>query len=120
PSPLFQDRLYLNDGHANFTPATRALLPAETESGSVVCAADFDRDGDLDLMVGGRLVPQRPGAPPRSLLLMRGRDRYHDANERAAPGLAHAGCVTGAIWSDADGDGWLDLLVTTEDGPVRL
>jgi hypothetical protein len=28
--------------------------------------------------------------------------------------------VTSALWSDADGDGWLDLLITYEWGPVRL
>ena len=28
--------------------------------------------------------------------------------------------VTGALWSDVNGDGWLDLLVTHEWGPVRL
>ena len=28
--------------------------------------------------------------------------------------------VTGALWSDANGDGWLDLLVTVEWGPVKF
>jgi hypothetical protein len=37
-----------------------------------------------------------------------------------APGLRQAGLVTSALWSDADGDGWLDLLVTCEWGPVRF
>ena len=28
--------------------------------------------------------------------------------------------VTSAIWSDADSDGWIDLLVTCEWGPIQL
>jgi hypothetical protein len=28
--------------------------------------------------------------------------------------------VTSAIWSDVNGDGWIDLLVTTEWGPVKV
>ena len=36
------------------------------------------------------------------------------------PGLEKVGLVTGAIWSDADGDGWADLLIPTEWGPVKL
>ena len=35
-------------------------------------------------------------------------------------GLGNAGLVTAAIWSDANGDGWADLLVATEWGPVKL
>lgn len=37
-----------------------------------------------------------------------------------APGLREAGLVTGALWSDANGDGWVDLLVTCEWGAVKL
>lgn len=35
------------------------------------------------------------------------------------PAFAGLGMVTGALWSDADGDGWLDLLLTYDWGPVR-
>ena len=35
-------------------------------------------------------------------------------------GLQLAGLVTGALWSDVDANGWVDLLVCTEWGPVKL
>ena len=40
--------------------------------------------------------------------------------EEIAPELAAAGLVTSALFSDADDDGRIDLLVTTEWGPVRF
>jgi enediyne biosynthesis protein E4 len=114
-SPLLRDRLYLNDGKGNFSKAPVELLPDLRESGSVACAADYDRDGDLDLFVGGRIVPGRfPESPPSRLL-------RNDQGKFTEVGAARfSGMATSALWSDVDDDGWIDLLVTHEWGPVRL
>ncbi len=117
---VLQDRLYLNDGRGGFSKSANAL-PAETESGSCVAAADFDRDGDLDLFVGGRQVPGQYPLPGRSLLLKNdGKGRFTEAADTAAPGLSKAGMVTAAAWTDADNDGWLDLALAVEWGSLRL
>ena len=52
----YQDRLYLNNGQGQFVRAPQSL-PVLTESGSCVRPFDFDQDGDLDLLVGGRHLP---------------------------------------------------------------
>ncbi len=51
--PLFQDRLYLNDGKGNLAK-TAAALPEMHQSKSCVSTADFNGDGRPDLFVGGR------------------------------------------------------------------
>jgi hypothetical protein len=125
---VFQDRLYLNKtstaGPLSFIKAPAESLPDTGHAGSVACAADFDRDGDVDLFVGGRNVPGRYPQKPRSILLRNDstpeRLSFVDATDGIAPGLASAGLVTGAVWSDVDVDGFLDLLVVSEWGPVKL
>ena len=114
------DRLYLNDGQGNFREASNEVLPKNSESGSCVISGDFDRDGDLDLFVGGRYIPRNYPHPPISRLLRNDDGRFHDVTDDLAPGLRKVGLVTSALWSDADNDGWLDLFVTREWGPVTL
>ncbi len=112
-----QDRLYLNDGHGKFTRAPEGALPMERDSGGPVVAADFDRDGDLDLYVGGRCVPGAYPTAAKSHLLRNDGGKFIDITP---PALAQTGMVTGALWSDADGDGWSDLLLTHEWGAIEV
>lgn len=113
----FEDRLYLNDGKGMLTRAASNVLPSQSESSGVVTACDFDRDGDLDLFVGGRLIPGQYPLAPRSRLLLNQGGTFQ---EITPPGLRSAGMVTSALWSDTDGDSWTDLLLTYEWGPIRL
>jgi hypothetical protein len=114
------DHLYLNNGQGSFQLAKEQALPVLGDAGSGAAAADFDRDGDLDLFVGSRMIPGEYPLSPTSRLLRNDGGTFVEATDAAAPGLAKCGMVTSALWSDADGDGWTDLLVTTEYGPVRF
>jgi hypothetical protein len=119
-APGLRDRLYVNDGRGNFRK-TEGHLPAESASGSRVAAADFDNDGDVDLFVGGRVVPWRYGIDPTSVLLKNdGRGRFTNVTELTAPGLANVGMVTDAVWQDVDGDRRLDLVVVGEWMPITI
>ena len=117
---LLTDRLYLNDGTGAFSAAASDAIPELRDSGSVVAACDFDVDGDLDLFVGGRIVPGSYPLPARSRVLRNEGGRFSDATDEVAPGLGEVGLVVGALWTDATGDGKSDLMVTSEWGPVRL
>ena len=115
-----QDRLYLNHGRGAFRKAVDNI-PSESNSGSRVAAADYDQDGDIDLFVGGRLVPWKYGLDPRSMLLRNdGRGRFTDVTDAVAPGLAEIGMVTDALWYDVGSDGRLDLVVVGEWMPIVI
>lgn len=119
-APALQDRLYLNDGRGNFRKS-EGSLPAETFSGSRVAAADFDGDGDMDLFVGGRVIPGRYGLDPTSMLLKNdGRGHFTDVTNQAAPGLAQVGMVTDAVWTDVTGDARPDLVVVGDWMPIII
>jgi hypothetical protein len=117
--PALRDRIYRNDGEGQFT-RDDGVLPDVRESSGHACAADFDRDGDLDLFVAGRLVPGMfPDAPPSRLYRNDG-GRFVDATAELAPSLLAAGMVTSALFTDVDDDGWPDLLVAAHWQPIRL
>ena len=117
---ILQDRLYINDGYGNFARATYGLIPKINVSGGIVTAADINRDGSVELFIGGRVIPGRYPESPRSYILQNTGRKFIDATEKIAPEIKKAGMVTSAIFSDVDNDNWPDLLVTYEWGPVRF
>ena len=125
-SPLLQDRLYLNGGGGRFSKAPPDALPAEYASGSCVAAADYDRDGDPDLFVGGRSVPGAYPLPSPGGILRNdsdtrtGKIKFTVATPVVNPALRDAGIVTRALWTDFNGDEWPDLLLVGEWMPVLL
>jgi hypothetical protein len=81
--------------------------------------ADYDGDGELDLFVGGRVKAGRyPEAA--SSRLYHGRAGKLVLDEANTARLREVGLVSGAVWSDLDGDGWPDLILACEWGPLRV
>ncbi|RDC61792.1 VCBS repeat-containing protein [Adhaeribacter pallidiroseus] len=115
----YQHRLYQNDGNGNFTLNNQAL-PQITASGSVVTAADFDQDGDLDLFVGGRNEPQKYPLPGQSCILRNQGGRFINVTQQVCPELERAGMITAALWTDFDQDNQVDLILTGEWMPISF
>ena len=120
----YQDRLYLNKasgrtGEVPFTLAPNAL-PAMRTSKSCVIGADYDRDGDVDLFVGGRYELGAYPKAPRSYLLQNNGGTFRDVTAQIAPELARVGMVSGATWTDFDNDGWIDLIGVGEWMPITF
>jgi hypothetical protein len=117
--PLLQDRLYLNDGSANFS-STGSNIPTETLAGACVVSLDVDHDDDLDLFVGSRLIPGSYPAASESLILENdGKGRFTNKTEQYF-GSQNLGMVCGAVATDINKDGVQDLIVVGEWMPIKI
>lgn len=104
---------------ARLDPGPAPAVPPSNHATGPLAAADVDGDGDLDLFAGARATPGAYPLPADSrLLLAEGGEWVVDAE--AAETLREIGLVSGAVFSDVDGDGDPDLLLALEWGPVRL
>lgn len=112
------DRLYINDGRGNFVKNTN--LPELLVSKSCVRPIDFDRDGDLDLFIGGRLVSgSYPMAPNSFLLENDGKGNMKDVPQHFVAGTS-LGMIADAAVADLNADQWPDLIVAGEWTPIRV
>ena len=115
-----QDRLYLNDGKGGFTRKKDAL-PLMLSSKGCVKSADINADGNMDLFVGGRVVPGKYPTTPRSYILINdGKGNFTDATPGIYPELQYLGMVTDALWTDLNNDKFPDLIVVGEWMPIKV
>ena len=112
--PYSQDylnRLYVNDGKGNFE-LSKYNLPVTGMNTSCIVADDFDRDGDQDLFIGSRSVPQNYGNTPKSIVCLNdGSGRFTELRSRE---LSNLGMITAATSADVTGDGKNELLIVGE------
>jgi len=103
--------IYENDGTGHFIDRSDLSASALALKSSGVSAADYDRDGDLDLHIA---------CWSESDMLLRndGDFQFTDVGHDAS--VADPGLATGCGWGDYDNDGWPDLIVATEEQPYRL
>ncbi len=122
-SPQYQCELYINDGKGNFKKANSGLPELMTNS-SCIAVADYDKDGDLDIFIGGRSKPGEFPVPATSYLLRNesknGVVQFEYASEQPEQNLRLPGMVTTCAWGDLNGDGWPDLVVAGEFMPVTV
>jgi hypothetical protein len=117
---LLQDRLYINSGNGEYE---RSLdkLPKMITSGSCVRPFDYDNDGDIDLFVGGRIVPGRYPEAPRSYILENdGQGFFEEVTSTVAEDISQIGMVTDARWADVNGDSNGDLIVVGEWMGIKI
>ena len=96
---------------------SKSKLPIAPFSASVVRPFDADHDGDMDLFIGARIKYNRFPFSAKSWIL------FNDKGSFSSEGASSMdlGMVTDATWSDYDGDGWEDLVISREwDAPAIL
>ncbi|HET6254046.1 MAG TPA: VCBS repeat-containing protein [Puia sp.] len=116
-TPVLQDVLYLNDGKGALYRADGALPDVSASAKSCVRPCDYDNDGDIDVFVGGRVIPGQYPVTPRSYLLVNDGKGHFSA---VTTPFDHVGMVTDARWVDLDGDGRKDLILCGEFMPVMV
>lgn len=122
-SSAYQDRFYLNDGKGNFK-LDNTGIPSNFTSKFCVRAADYDKDGDIDLFVAGRVDPGSYPKPVSSFILRNdskdGKVKFTDVTKEVAESLINIGLVCDAVFTDFDNDGWQDLIIAGEWMPVTF
>jgi hypothetical protein len=120
-SSALLDRLYINDGHGNYSKSKQMLPSNHYESSSCIKPSDFDGDGDVDLFVGIRLLPFAYGLPVNGYLLENdGHGNFSNVSLTKAPGLKNIGMITDMSWADVDNDGDDDMVIVGDWMPVKI
>jgi hypothetical protein len=118
---LEPDEFYRNNGDGTFTNIQSAKgLDLDNTGGSGhgtgVDWADYDNDGDMDL-----LLPQLAHPPfilqydhrPTTIYDNSGSPGYNFTNKKGTHGIAYEETHAGAAWGDINNDGLADIVTTT-------
>jgi hypothetical protein len=111
-----QLRFFVNSGEGRFSERTVDANLKGIDGGLNVVQADYDNDGDKDLLVlrGAWMVG---GTFPNSLLRNNGDGTFSDVTIEA--GLLSFHPTQSASWADYDGDGWLDVYIANETWDMK-
>ncbi len=107
---MLQNRLYLNDGGGVFTKTFDAFNDTPYAD-SHVKTIDFDRDGDLDLFVGGSVIPHNYPVHNPSRLYRNDKGKFTKIEDKV---FAEMGILTDAVVMDFNKDGWQDIVAVGE------
>lgn len=121
-SANYEDGLDTGAGVRQYLPGQKSIddgFPGTRSSTGPLALGDMLGDGHLVLFVGGQVIPGRYPEPASSTLF-----RFDGARWRLdAPNsqvLDKVGLVNGAVWTDLDGDGFPELVLACQWGPVRV
>lgn len=114
-----QTRYFRNAGDGTFIERTKEAGLIGLVGGLNMNQADYDNDGDIDILVLRGAWFGEAGRHPKSLLQNNGHGVFRDVTFEAGLGEVHYPTQT-AAWADFDNDGDLDLYVGNENFPCQL
>jgi hypothetical protein len=94
-------------------------IPAELECPGILILGDVDSDGDLDLFVGGRVLPGRYPSAASSRVYKNNAGTFTVSAEYSKP-FERVGLVTSAQFTDFNNDGRADLVIALEWGAIKI
>jgi hypothetical protein len=108
---IYYPRFYENDGKGNLHRNAQKAIPVAVNA-SVITACDYDKDGHLDLFIGGRSVPGTYAVSPNSYVMHNdGKGNFTDVTKQVLGADVKPGMVTAAQWADLDNNGYPDLVI---------
>jgi hypothetical protein len=123
--PNEQMRFFRNNQDGTFTDRTKEANLIGLVGGFNLVQADYDNDGDVDILMLRGGWQGKYGAIPNSLLRNNGEGRFIDVTFNAGLGEVHYPTQT-AAWADYDNDGDVDIYIgnemlsKTENAPCQL
>lgn len=117
--PLLQDRLYINDGNGQFKKSSNRL-PKIRSNGSKVKAADYDKDGDLDLFVGARGIPLKYPYADQHQLLENRNGKFTNIIKENGTAISGKSMINDFVWMDFNGDQVPDLVTLGEWSSINF
>jgi len=117
-SEAFQPQLWKNNGKGEFSIAND--LPKLNVSSQVFETFDFDNDNDLDIFIGGRMIPNQYPTSPKSYILRNDNGKFVDITAQTAPYLSNLGMVCDAVAIDIDKDNFKELVLVGEWMPLTI
>ena len=112
------DRLYINNGNANYTKLKTPLTFPKPISTSTVSVIDINLDGKIDILIGERFNPEAYGAPSSGYVLKNlGNNNFIPLEQTE---LKNIGLITSSQWVDLNNDKYPDLIVAGEWMPISI
>jgi enediyne biosynthesis protein E4 len=113
----FTPRVYINDGKANFKRIA-VFANAVANNTSCIVANDIDKDGDIDLFIGGRSIAGSFGKTPKSYLMLNdGKGKFTSTTNSS---LDNIGMVTDAVFVNLDNDPAEELCFVGQFMPLQI
>ncbi|MCR9226274.1 MAG: VCBS repeat-containing protein [Flavobacteriaceae bacterium] len=115
------DRLYKNDGKGNFSKPIPITPANKLVSTSCLALSDYDKDGDMDIFLGGRYRPLSYGLPESGYILENdGKGNFKSVLGIKVSDLTDIGMITDASWFDIDRDGDDDLVLVGDWMSIKV
>lgn len=114
-SKLLQDRIYINNGKGSFKKAPLTIDLTNTKG---VAFADYDKDGDIDVFVGGNVKNAQYPLSNKSYFLENNKGKFTNVIDSKFDDISNLKIVNDAVFTDFDNDGDKDLIVIGEWMPI--
>lgn len=110
---LYEDRVYINNGEGDFVRSAEHIGLSSYSAG-IVKTVDYDQDGDDDILLGNRIIPQSYPLGAPSFLYENQEGKLVDVTEEKIPFFAKDEIINDLEIVDLNRDGSQDIVAVGE------